>query len=520
MKSSNNFIEAIYQKLGGDDGPYRGVTYNKTNCDTIEYLQTPRLWGHAPTDNQYWVQDCEHCRKDPDFNLPYCSNGNCGDHGGYCRELQAMTSNPADPQKGPVCQASGDYVHDKIYQTIIKAQYVVDISTLAPFPTGRFLASIHNALRYLAHTGRRIVVRVLGGAVMSSGSEEGIKKFISAITKGLNLEKSQLKIFVAMATTYLGLSSTRFSPSWNHSKIIAIDGNEAIIGGQNWWQKDYLEFAPIHDISMLVTGDAALEAHNFLNRYWHYISSTHRHFSVVYRVFSRSWVPPQSSKQDSFPRIIIGRKSRAGNTLSLGKLAHGIVNHNPSSNASRTARNFIIHKAQKSVKLLQQDILFKKIGITYEDKDLMDALGQLLSAPDKKVTIEIILSHHKGKSGRGIDYAWGFTAAFIHEKIIKHTVDNFGAVTGKLKVAALRFADSQGNQDFEWTHGHNKYHIGNHAKVYIIDDRAFCIGSDNAYPCNLQEFALFVEDEQATTRLLEDYWNKAWQYSKVGAIKN
>ena len=55
--------------------------------------------------------------------------------------------------------------------------------------------------------------------------------------------------------------------SWNHSKIIAVDGSRAIIGGQNLWDV-YLGPTPIHDLNVQLQGSSALSMHQFIDTLW------------------------------------------------------------------------------------------------------------------------------------------------------------------------------------------------------------------------------------------------------------
>jgi murine toxin len=54
---------------------------------------------------------------------------------------------------------------------------------------------------------------------------------------------------------------------------------------------------------------------------------------------------------------------------------------------------------------------------------------------------------------------------------------------------------------------------GNHAKIMIVDDEAYVLGSDNLYPGFLSEFDYLVEGQQAVNDLLDNYWNRLWSYS-------
>lgn len=54
---------------------------------------------------------------------------------------------------------------------------------------------------------------------------------------------------------------------------------------------------------------------------------------------------------------------------------------------------------------------------------------------------------------------------------------------------------------------------GNHAKIMIVDDESYVVGSDNLYPGFLSEFNYVVEGEAAVNDLLEAYWHPLWWYS-------
>ena len=69
--------------------------------------------------------------------------------------------------------------------------------------------------------------------------------------------------------------------------------------------------------------------------------------------------------------------------------------------------------------------------------------------------------------------------------------------------------------DATWPHG---VAIANHAKLWMVDDRVFYVGSDNIYPVNLQEFGYIVDDRKAAAELLDAYWNPLWQWSRQAAL--
>jgi hypothetical protein len=54
---------------------------------------------------------------------------------------------------------------------------------------------------------------------------------------------------------------------------------------------------------------------------------------------------------------------------------------------------------------------------------------------------------------------------------------------------------------------------GNHAKITIVDDELYVVGSDNLYPGFLSEFNYLIEGKAAVDDLIKSYWNPLWQYS-------
>merc|ERR1711920_858185 len=55
--------------------------------------------------------------------------------------------------------------------------------------------------------------------------------------------------------------------------------------------------------------------------------------------------------------------------------------------------------------------------------------------------------------------------------------------------------------------------MGMHAKHFIIDDKAYYIGSQNWYVCDLAEWGILVDDANQTRKVLHEYWHPMWQNS-------
>lgn len=64
------------------------------------------------------------------------------------------------------------------------------------------------------------------------------------------------------------ISSDDTKMTWNHSKIIAVDGCEALVGGHNLNMDLFRSYPPVHDLSAVVHGPAALGSQLFLNQMW------------------------------------------------------------------------------------------------------------------------------------------------------------------------------------------------------------------------------------------------------------
>ncbi|MFD0635206.1 hypothetical protein ACFQ9X_30345 [Catenulispora yoronensis] len=56
--------------------------------------------------------------------------------------------------------------------------------------------------------------------------------------------------------------------TWNHTKIVAVDGVEALTGGHNLNMDLFRSYPPVHDVSAVVHGPAAAGAHGFLDQLW------------------------------------------------------------------------------------------------------------------------------------------------------------------------------------------------------------------------------------------------------------
>jgi phosphatidylserine/phosphatidylglycerophosphate/cardiolipin synthase-like enzyme len=56
--------------------------------------------------------------------------------------------------------------------------------------------------------------------------------------------------------------------SWNHAKILAVNGKTAMTGGGNYWHEYGDNQHLVNDIQARVTGDAAISAHTYCDYFW------------------------------------------------------------------------------------------------------------------------------------------------------------------------------------------------------------------------------------------------------------
>ena len=153
---------------------------------------------------------------------------------------------------------------EKLADIISRTEAFCDVMSLGP-PDGKFLVAFKGALLKLAERSRTseepIIVRFLFGNI--AGMPVNCNAVIKALTNDLpNDEDVKLHIWVG---------AWRRGFSWNHAKIIAVDGVYLHTGGHNLWDKHYLANNPVHDLSFELEGRVARDGHRFANLQWAFI---------------------------------------------------------------------------------------------------------------------------------------------------------------------------------------------------------------------------------------------------------
>jgi len=162
-----------------------------------------------------------------------------------------------DPEKG-----QDDWFPQKICDIMSKTTVWCDVMSLEP-PDGLFLTKVREALACIADRSKEsdttIIIRMMFGNII--GSPVNCDKVIKELTKDLPQD----------ANIRLWVGAWRKGSSWNHAKIIAVDGRYLHIGGHNMYHHHYLDSNPIHDVSIELEGRVAHGGHGFANQQWEYI---------------------------------------------------------------------------------------------------------------------------------------------------------------------------------------------------------------------------------------------------------
>lgn len=494
-------------------GRLRGVTYNLTDGNRLPanwIVQTPDVWGRRSAAVAYLPLDCPGC--DPDFSLPRChADADCAS--GTCAPLKASVTRPGQSPEH-FCLGHSDALVDRFYDLMVRAERAVDIALLAPAADRRFLAALRNAATRLAAGGHEVAVRIIIGTYPPL--EVDAEAFARELTRdATRVPGGKVRLFVATTRSCNG-SADCSAFSWNHAKLVAVDGRAALVGGHNMWTEDYLLDAPTHDLSMQVEGPAAADAHHFADALWQFVCSRPED-DKLNRALSIASGDPEP-RRDCLSHIDLPSTtaSRGGlRVLSVGRLANGPTE--AFADQSRVVETLILSAARRSIRMVQQDIAFSMLnGVDLQwPKGAIDAIAQLIG--ERGGDAYLVLSEY-GADGHVSDYSNKVTK----ETVVRHIRDKVGEHFGiaepeltalvceRLHVAPLRFGPDQ-----TWP---DKHEIAVHTKMWMVDDRAFYIGSENLYPVELQEFGYVIEDAGAAKTLRQDFWDKAWTWSQQAAI--
>lgn len=501
---SDAVVRVLENRFPGERGKTWSVTNdNRVSGDWIKQMPVASTWGAfrplAPTTCE-WAEGYDRC--DRDFGLTTCTtDADCTSHG-KCAALRATVAGP-NQQPRSLCVGHSDEILDSIYDLITSANEFVDITSLTP-PDGRFEATIRNAITRLAQSGRAVNVRMNFGDF--PGQSISLRDSYDELVRNLWADtKSPIRITLG---TFKPSSMT-----WNHSKVIAVDGKKALVGGMNLWTQHYLDANPVHDVSVLIEGSAAASAHRFANSLW----AT----SCRARAILSFPTPDQRRKQSSDPERVCPTDFPAGETPTSGGarvVAVGRLGSIGPVGPSDDALLALIDASTTSLRILQQDLGPVKIGPVSVTDWPAPILSALVRAAARGVDIRIVMSNldsvggtPKGFGALASSYSNGWSVEDVFKKLsetaktLPQGVDYDAALCKSVHLEWLRSSSSQA-----WPDGSK---LALHSKVIAVDDRAFYVGSQNLYPADLAEFGYIIDDAALTRDFIASYLDSVAKFS-------
>lgn len=424
-----------------------------------------------------------------------------------------------------------DWFPQKMGEIMSRTKVWCDVMSLGP-PDGLFMDAFKSALTTISENAQDrempVIIRLMFGNIV--GMPVNCDAVMKELTKDLP-ENPNLNIWVG---------AWRNGSSWNHAKVIAVDGRYLHTGGHNMWDQHYLKSNCVHDVSLEMEGRVTNDGHLFANAQWAFIEKKQSGIAgqcaenlpdsmpLVWKnrvivseyprdqasefppAFYRSLVPFYEKEEDYVPIISMGRSG----TL--------VYRDRPSDDAFIA----MIDSAQKIVRLTLQDlgpvcVPNTKVclpGLSWP-KPYLDAFARALW--DRGVDIEIVLSN-PGSIPNGLTpldacYGNGWSCNDVASEIIKRIKkqvpdadpgDLRKKVEENLRVCFIRHAQCPTYPD-----GGS---IGLHSKFFIVDDVAAYTGSQNLYECDLAEWGVLVDDADATWKMISEYWEPMWKSSFTG----
>ncbi|MEV7415862.1 phospholipase [Streptomyces sp. NPDC089919] len=430
----------------------------------------------------------------------------------------------------------------KMTENVSKATRTVDISTLAPFPNGAFQDAIVAGLKASVAAGNKPVVRVLVGAAPVYHLNVVPSKYRDELVAKLGPAAASVTLNVASMTT----SKTAFS--WNHSKLLVVDGRSVVTGGINDWKDDYLDTAhPVADVDLALTGPAAGSATRYLDSLWAWTCQNKNNIASVWFASSNGagCLPTLADKGDTKAAAQDGAPGEDVPVIAVGGLGVGIQDSDPASrfspvlptasdtkcvvglhdntnadrdydtvNPEESALRALVASASRHVEISQQDLNATCPPLPRYDIRLYDTLAAKL-AEGVKVRIVVSDPANRGAVGSG-GYSQIKSLAEISDtlraRLALRTGDQGSARTAMC--SNLQLATFRSSAAPQWADGHP---YAQHHKLVSVDDAAFYIGSKNLYPSWLQDFGYVVESPRAAAQLGSDLLAPQWQYSKATA---
>ncbi|MDH6143424.1 MULTISPECIES: phospholipase D-like domain-containing protein [Kitasatospora] len=427
----------------------------------------------------------------------------------------------------------------RMTSTIASATRTVDISSLAPFPNGGFEDAIVAGLKSAVGGGNKLQVRILVGAAPLYNITALPTRYRDELVSKLGDAAGSITLTVASMTT----AKTAFS--WNHSKLLVVDGQRVITGGINGWKDDYLDTThPVSDVDLALSGPAAGTAGRYLDTLWDWTCRNTGLLSAAWFAASNGASCDPTLEHDANPAPAAATGSTP--VIAIGGLGVGIRNADPAStapfnaatapdvscgpigvhdytnadrdyatvNPEESALRTLVASATSHIEISQQDLNGTCPPMPRYDVALYDTLAAKLAAG---VKVRIVVSD---PANRGLVGSGGYSQIKSLNEVSDTLLNHLAALTGSSQSAHtamcqnLQLATFRAAATPTWADGH-PYAL--HHKLVSVDGSAFYTGSKNLYPAYLQDFGYIVEDPTAASQLDANLLTPEWQYSQAAA---
>eukprot|EP00554_Chaetoceros_debilis_P005726 CAMPEP_0194073012 /NCGR_PEP_ID=MMETSP0149-20130528/581_1 /TAXON_ID=122233 /ORGANISM="Chaetoceros debilis, Strain MM31A-1" /LENGTH=576 /DNA_ID=CAMNT_0038752967 /DNA_START=64 /DNA_END=1794 /DNA_ORIENTATION=+ len=433
----------------------------------------------------------------------------------------------SDPEEG-----HSDWFAEKMCEIMSLTTKWCDVMSLGA-PDGLFLEKFQQALQNIAAENKKgngnkdpIVVRFMFGNII--GVPINCNRVMKKLTEDLP-EDANLQVWVG---------AWRYGASWNHAKLIAVDGKHLQTGGHNVWSDIYLKDEPVHDISIQLEGDVTIDAHNYADTQWKFIEK--KQGTIIGQImenipdflpmvvksrvivseyprkkanefppyYDNSTYPADAEKEES------NSDSDLVSVISVGRQGALVDDDRPADDAFIAmidASTTIIRMSLQDIGPITLPGLKIPLPSVGWPKPYMDALARAIWL--RGVDVEIVLSNEDARGG----YTNGWDCCDVGSEIIKRIKKQFPdasdvqlrqKVDDNLRICFIRHG---GNDKYE----SGKTRIGNHTKWFIVDDLVSYTGSQNLYECDLAEWGVLVDDAEATADMISYYWKPMWDASFV-----
>jgi hypothetical protein len=203
--------------------------------------------------------------------------------GGGGGEAENAADGGDAPSLGSLPLGHSDWFPQRLGEIVADTEEWCDVLNLGP-PDGLFMDAFADAIKRLHDKNKPIVVRMMFGNVLGIGNVN-CRAVVAKLTERIsNPEATKLRLWVG---------AWRKGVSWNHSKILVVDGNLLVTGGHNLWDEHYLKRNPVLDLSMELEGPVAEDAHIYANEQWEFVEklTTSSFGNAANRIQSSKYAP-------------------------------------------------------------------------------------------------------------------------------------------------------------------------------------------------------------------------------------